>query len=315
MSAAVQRQAGSDLVVFWLARNMAYKTRMMLAFGLILLGVLLQWYSGEVFAGVIPLVAGNALLLVKGYDNRVEFKGYDPAQQWQQVEPVRLAELKALDRKIKRWDRSFMDVTNSWGLITFFLLIFLLFLMFAKLSAPGQPSRLLAIPIDMAILFLPHWFTGTRRILRMPGLLIKAELLDKVRKWAEQEFPKVKAEVLMLLKGKEKTLPADIKIKLAPKDAPKDFLGLYGQVVINNVQGKSYPYFYMVLVAQPKLGLKALAQAFDPPTGVVREFKEQNGVEVLVIRQHTTRRSGYHTKPERVRQLFELGMEQMRRLL
>lgn len=315
MNAVARTQTDADLVVFWFARNMAYKPRMAIAFSLILLGTFLQWYSGGVFAGLIPLVAGNALLLVKGYDNRVEFKGFDPAEQWQQVEAGRLAELKALDRKIKRWDRSFMDITNSLGLVTFLVLLFLLFLMYAKLAAPGRPSLLAVIPIDMAILFLPHWFTGTRRILRMPGLLIKAELIDRVRQWAAREYPEVLVEVLMLLKGTEKTLPTDIKIKFSPRNASGDFLGLYGQVVINNVQGKSYPYFYMVLVARPKLGLKALARDFDPPGGVVKEFKEQDGVEVLVIRQYTTKRSGYHTKPERVRQLFELGMAQMNRLL
>ena len=304
-----------DSVVFWVLPGMIYSRRMLIAFGLIVLGLLLQWYSGEVFAGVFPLIAGNALLLVKGYDNRVEFAGFSPSSQWQKVERSRLAELKAFDKKVRRWDRSFVDITNGWGLFTFVLLVFLLVLMHIGFSESSRYRLLEAIPVDMAILFLPHWFTGTRRILRLPGLLIKSETLERVLQEVDPERRGCTVDVLMLLKGKESKLPADIKIKIEPKNAPEGFLGLYGQVVINAVQGKSYPYFYVVLVARPGMGLSALAGTFSPPDDVVKEMRTQEGVKVLVIRQHTTKRSGYHTRPERVRELLELGMQQMQRLL
>lgn len=313
MNTAAAMASDQDTVVYWLWRDLVYRKRMAIAFGLIVLGLLLQWYSGEVFAGVFPLIAGNALLLVRGYDNRVEFKGYDPSRQWQQVEPARLTDLKHLDKKMQRWDRSFIDITNGRGLFTFALLVALLVLSFIVIERSGEYRLLLAIPVNAAILFLPHWFTGTRRILRMPGLLIKAETLDKVLKQAEQQGDQV--DVLMLLKGKEKTLPQDIKIKIAPEEAPRDFLGLYGQVVINPVQGSSYPYFYVVMVARPGLGLKRLANGFSPPDGTVAEYKEKDGVEILVLRQFTTKTSGYHTKQETVRALLQLGLALMHKLL
>lgn len=305
----------NDTVVFWFARDLAYGKRMLIAFGLILLGLLLQWYTGSVFSGVIPLIAGNALLLVKGYDNRVEFKGFDPAQQWQSVEASRLLELKQLDKKMKRWDRSFIDITNGWGIFTFLLLGAVLWVSFIGLATGDYSPVWVAIPVDMAILFLPHWFTGTRRILRMPGLLIKAELLGKVMEWAQSEMPEIQTRVLMLLKGKEKTLPQDIKIKLAPKQAPDTFLGLYGQVVINDVQGKSYPYFYMVLVTRPGLGLEGIADNLDLPDKVVAEFKPQDDVEILVLRQYTTKTSGYHTDDKMVQQLLRVAMKAMGRVV
>jgi hypothetical protein len=315
MNIAIQKPANDqDTVVFWLLRDMVYRKRMLSAFGLIFLGLLLQWYSGEIFAGVIPLVAGNALLLVRGYDNRVDFAGFSPSSQWQQVERSRLAELKDFDRKIRRWDRSFIDITNVRGKITFILLVFLLVLMHVGFSESKQYRLLEAIPIDMAILFLPHWFTGTRRILRLPGMLIKAETLEKVLDQVKPESQGLDVDILMLLKDEGK-LPEDIKMKIKPEAAPDDFLGLYGQVVLNNVQGKSYPYFYVVLVARPGLGLKELHARIDPPDKVVVEYREQDGVEVLVLRQFTTKRSGYHTKPDTVRKLLLSGIEQMRRLL
>ncbi len=304
-----------DAVVFWLWRDMPYRKRMFISFALIILGFLLQWYSGEIFSGVIPLVAGNALLLVRGYDNRVEFKGFDPRQQWQKVEHVRLGELGEFDKKIRRWDRSFIDITNGFGKATFVVLLLVLWMMFLFFTSETRYSGLVVIPMDMAILFLPHWFTGTRRILRMPGLLVKAETLEKVLDEIDSGAPGGKVDVLMLLKGGESKLPEDIKIRVVPEKAPEEFLGLYGQVVINAVQGKSYPYFYAVLVARPGLGLKALAEKLQPPENIVAEFKEKDGVEILVLRQFTTKRSGYHTPPNRVHDILQLGLAQMRALL
>ena len=41
----------------------------------------------------------------------------------------------------------------------------------------------------------------------------------------------------------------------------------------------------------------------------MKEFKEEGDVEVFVIRQHTTRTSGYHTKYKDVRRIFLEGLE------
>ncbi len=311
---ADKRHDSPDTVVFWLMRDLAYGRRMLLAFGLIVLGFGLQWYTGEIFSGVIPLIAGNALLLVKGYDNRVEFGSFNPSRQWQTVPRERLAELEDFDRKIRQWDRSFLDISNIRGKASLAALILVLFGLLQWIQANPGYSRLMIIPVDIVILFVPHWFTGTRRILRLPGLLIKAETLEQVLKDVTPEEKGFQVEILMLLRG-ESRLPEDIKLKLMPENAPENFLGLYGQVVINNVQGKSYPYFYVVLVGRPGLGLSDIRQKMNPPGEILVEYKEQDGVEVLVIRQFTTRKSGYHTSRDRVDQLLRLGLEQAESLV
>lgn len=308
--------ADQDSVVFLVMRDMAYGKRMKIAFAMIVLGIVLQWYSNEVFAGVIPLLLGNALLLVRGYDNRVDFKGYDPGEQWQRVEVSRLSDLKRLDKEMKRWDRSYLDITNWRGVLTFAILGFFLSVFYLGLSEnPQKYGILAAIPIDIAILFLPHWFTGTRQILRKPGLLIKAMTLENVLAKAKQLQPDDAQDVLMLLAGKDEKLPKDIKIKLQPEDAPPEFLGLYGQVVINAVQGKSYPYFYMVLVAKPGLALKELARDLKMPAKTIVEYKEKDGVHILVLRQYTTKKSGYYTNSEMVLGILKLGLDAMHKLL
>ncbi len=302
-----------DTLVYWVMPGMRRAWRMTGAFGLIAAGLLLQWYNGPpgYVAGTLVMLLGNLLLLVRGYDNRVAFDSWSPELHWQPVAREKLAELRQLDRRIRRWNRSLLDITNGFGLAAFFLLC--LGLLGTWIALDGTPYRILAV--DAAILLLPHWFTGTRRILRLPGLLVKAETLEKALQALRPEARGDQVEVLMLLKGKEHPLPEDIKIKLLPADAPGDFLGLYGQVVINEVQGKSYPYFYVVLVARPGLGLEALAGEFRPPPDLVAEFKREKGVEILVLRQRTTRTSGYHTRPERVVELLALGRHLAGKLL
>ncbi|MCB0288657.1 MAG: hypothetical protein KDH97_00210, partial [Calditrichaeota bacterium] len=118
-----------------------------------------------------------------------------------------------------------------------------------------------------------------------------------------------RVELLMLLKGKDQQLPDDIKFKVDIRDRDKDFLGLYGQVVLNLVQGKAYPYFYMVLVAKDGYGLKKHFQNYRPPVNVTKELKRQDKVEVLVIRQTTSRTSGYHTSEATMVMLFQEGLQ------
>jgi len=302
--------ADTDTLVFWVWRDLARRRRMVLAFGLIGLGLVAQWYWGSALIGLLPLAIGNALLLVRGYDNRVEFGGYDPALQWQKVERSRLDGLKQRDERMSAWDRSLIDVTNRRGAIMFAVLLF--FLWFFAVNAVGSSWGFLLV--DAAVLLLPHWLTGTRRLMRLPDLMLKGDTLRKVLAELRPERRGDRVEVLMLLKGGEHPLPDDVKVKLMPDDAPDGFLGLYGQVVINRVQGKPFPYFYVVLVAKPGVGVKQIADNYQPRDGIVTEFNEEEGVEILVLRQKTTKKSGYHTKPPRVLELLTVGRELAHRL-
>ena len=292
------------ILVFKLWPNLGYRRRMQISFALITLGFLVQWLTGMAFPGVLVLLAGNALLLVTGYHNKVEFGSYNPAAQWQKATPERLDELVELEKKIKQWDRSMMDISNPLGLVVFVILIFLFFLWISSSRGSMQ-----IIAIDAAALLLPHWLTGFRRMLRLPGLMVKADTIKDLLQSQEPESANYKLELLVLLKGSEEKLPDDVKFKIMPTKPMDTFLGLYGQVVINAVQGKSYPYFYVVLVAEKGSKLKSLYEHYDPPSGIISEFKSQNKVDVLIVRQKTSKTSGYHTKPNRVRRIFGEGLD------
>jgi len=280
------------IVVFKVLPSISYPTRMTASFALIAIGLILQMAMVEIFPGVIAIFLGNLLLLVSGYDNRVDFDRWRPAASWERAGVEKLEELTRLHRQIKRWDRSALDVTNPIGLLLFLIVVAML--AFAVFAARGL-GRMLAI--DGLVLLVPHWLTGIRRILTQPRLMIKVDTIDRLLHDLGPRLDRHRVDLMMLLDGKETKIPVDLKFKVDIQEHDPDFLGLYGQVVLNEVQGRSYPYFYVVLVAKKGFGLRPAYDRYDAPAGITREFKVQRDVEVFVIRQHTTKTSGYHTKP------------------
>ena len=304
--------ADRGVVVFLFWPSLSYGKRLALAFGLILAGLAVQIASQAsiggalaFLAGALPLLAGNLLLLVKGYNNRVDFGRYDAAAAWETAGTEKLDELLALDKRIRQWDSSLMDVSDLKGGCLLAGVLGALGL--GALIIPGFTRVLL---LDAMLLLLPHWITGIRSALVLPRLLVKVRTARELLQDANVK-PKIqdhKVDLMVLLKGKEKRLPDDIKIRVTLKGQHPDFLGLYAQVVVNEVNGTSYPYLYAVLVAKKGYGLRGAFDRFQPGPGLLKELKEQDEVEVLVIRLKTTARSGYHTDSEMARGIFLKGL-------
>lgn len=297
------RDEDRGIVVFWVLPSLAYRLRLIASLALIAAGCLIQIVTESLLPGLWPLVIGNLLLLVKGYDNRVSAKGLDMEAQWEPVEPARLEQLEALHKKMRRWDRSALDLTNPLGFVV--LLVVAAPIAFALLMFPGAP-RILAI--DAAALLVPHWITGTRSILTLPKLMVQIKATRDVLDSARAALERHKLVPLMLLSGGDAKIPEDVKFRIDLAGRHEDFLGLYGQVSINDVQGTSYPYFYVVLVARKGFGLAAARRKYRPAPNIVAEFDLKGEVEVLVIRQRTTKNSGYHTNSGTAREIFRQGL-------
>jgi hypothetical protein len=301
--------ADRSIVVFKIWPSLAYGTRLAVSLGLIAAGIAVQVATESFLWGGLLLIVGNLFLLVSGYDNRVDFATYDPAAEWVRVELSRLEELGKLDREIRQWDISALDVTNPLGAVVFVLVA-------AGMAAlaiffPG-PVRILVL--DAAVLLLPHWVTGVRSVLRLPKLLVKVDTLQRVLAAARAELTDHRVHLLMLLRGAGTRVPDDVKLRVDPTGKHADFLGLYGQVVLNEVQGRSYPYFYVVLVARRGFGLNDAYQQYRAPGGITSEFKLQDEVEVLVVRQTTTKTSGYHTEPWATDAILSEGLRLAKRV-
>lgn len=330
MSITKVSDENKKMVLFLILPTLDHKMRMGISLGLILVAFFVQFQLNQTMVGVCLLACGNLLLLVKGYDNRVKFEGYHPEAEWTRVEMQTILDLKKTEQRMKKWDQDFFDISNMSGLFILCLaILFMAAVYFALLQMQGTES-LQILMVDAGILLLPHWFTGLRRITNVlsSGLTMKIDEIKNILDRSNNQIKQHEAHYYMLLKGDSVKIPKDVKFRVDIANAPEDFLGLYGQVVLNDVQGRKYPYFYCVLVA--KKGNLNLSKLKDLNTQekkqdnegflnkfiniakmedkIITEFKLQGDVQVLVVRQFTTKKSGYHTKPEMEDSVLRLSL-------
>lgn len=306
------------IVTFWLWNTLKYPVRLLISVGCIVAGFGLQSLialsrpSPNLLLAVLPGAAlmafGNLLLLVRGYNTRVKLGKFSAEAGWERVDDDKLREVEELTRRMRKWDRSFIDISNARGVLPFLLL--LAGVVFAGMYAVSEHDVFVMIlAVDVGVLLLPHWVTGLRSIMTLPNLLLKANLTRRLLEDVGGLLRQHQVEYFMLLKGGDTKLPDDVKFRIKIQGQHPDFLGFYGQIVTNNVSGTPYPYFYVVLVARQGFGLQRSFEQYQAPRNIVKEYNEEGDVEVFVIRQHTTRTSGYHTKYKDVRRIFLEGLE------
>ncbi|MGK7393185.1 MAG: hypothetical protein ACNS62_01385 [Candidatus Cyclobacteriaceae bacterium M3_2C_046] len=294
------------IVVFHIWRSLAYNHRVLISLILIFSGFGWQSISVSLWPGLILVFMGNLFLLVKGYNNMVDPGTFEAAAKWEKTDPGRMEELIKINQKIKKWDVSAFDITNPAGAFTFIGLIIILVILLI-LAANSNPA-LGIIAADMAVLALPHWVTGARKILTTPKLINKIKIYKKLLPVFTDYLNDYEVEYLMLLRGQETKLPGDVKLKINLKDPPKGFLGIYCQLNMNTVNGTDYPYLYMVLVAKESYGLKNVFNQIQLPAQIIKEFNQEGEIDIIVMRQRTTKTSGYHTNARKMAQIFDSGL-------
>lgn len=298
-----------DIIVFHIWRSLKYELRIVLSLGLISGGFFWQANTFSVFPGLFLVIGGVLLVLTKGYNNKVDFGKFRVDSDWEKTDIQKLHEIVELQRKMKKWDRDAIDITNNMGCIILFLIIISLVIVLYLVSVNYNLFYSLNIfLLNTLVIILPFWVTGVRKITKMPALVNKINLFENLILTFTENLKPHKVEYYVMLAGKEKKMPKDIKIKINVKDQPDNFLGVYGQISINSVSGVDYPYFYMVIVAYKTFGLEKYVKKIELPKNIIKEYKVQNDVEIIVIRQYTTRTSGYQTKPDMVKSIFNATM-------
>lgn len=299
------------IVVFHLWPSLPYALRITIALVLIGAGMIIQALIFRVWPGALFVLCGSLLLCVRGYHQRVESGHFSPQAAWENADVSCLSGLREMERKILDWNRSFMDVTNIPGVVTLILVvapagyIVSQYLLFDFILLPPV-FEILAF--DLAFLLAPHWLTGLRRALRLPKLMVKVEALNALIQDAKHCLDTDQVTV-MLLRQESSRVPLDIKLKVRNPGSQKDFYGVFVRVVTNDVNGTSFPYVYAVLAAKPGYGLKKNQARGGSPEGVITEYAQKNEVETLVVRQQTTKKSGYHTKPSDAARIFDFAMK------
>ncbi|MGB3976933.1 MAG: hypothetical protein WBM02_09745 [bacterium] len=308
-----------DSVHFHFAPKMAYDRRVLVFIGLLFVGLMFQIIALTPWPGIPFLIIATGLMLVKGYDSRARLKKFQPDSNWTDVDMERIHQIDVIRRKNQEWNKDAIDITNLQGCSTFFLIglgtivLTLITYLFTRRLAVS-----LIIPIDVFILFVPFWFSGLRFILKQPNLAVKVKVLNDM----EKSFQKVKRNTelfvpaLMLVKDeKGKALPTDVKFSIRFAKVPSGFYGLQAQININLVQGSSYPYFYCIIAAKPGFGLGQYLGLIKQSKRVIAEYQEDSQAEVLVIRQFTTKESGYHTNQAACDEILKKSLDAARKIL
>ncbi len=312
------------LLQFYVWPRLGYRTRLAVAGAWIVLGLAIQllgsWNEPALMLWVtVPmLLAGNLLLLARGFSLRPSSQA--STGQWEKTTRDRFRQVQSLDRKVRRWDDTFADVTCVTGF--FFLLVaagasaMIVFLLHAF---PSTRHWAIVFGVDAAALLLPHWITGTRRGWRPVSLDQQIRSLEAALQVVEgYQTPPCQVQPMFEMAGSgEKRMPIAARAFIRFPEAPEDFLGLQFQVAVNDVQGTKYPYLYAVIVARPSFGLLArhLREVASRCTSLTVEHSREEEVEVIVIRQKTTKTSGYHTDGAAVRRIAHAAWTSVSRIL
>ena len=296
------------IVVFKFFPNLNYEIRLFFSFCLIFAGIFLQIIYLNFISGFVLVLAGSLLQIVKGYNNYIKSGSFYAEADWLKFDEKKLDEIITFDKKLIKWDRSAIDASNKLGLFILIVMVLLLFILFFA-AADANNLVLKIISLDTALLLIPHWVTGIREILRKPKLIIKIKFIKKLISEVNSLLKNAKIDFYVLLKGKKVKLPDDVKIKISLENQPKEFLGFYGQIVVNSVQGNDYPYFYAVIVTKKNSGLLDYYTKYEQPYKIVTSYSVKKDVEVFVIRQDTSIGKGYHTTTNEAAEIFSEGMK------
>ena len=312
------------LLQFYWMSQIDYKHRLWWAGSIIAVAMLFQllWPTEPVASSLIitlpMLLFATVMLMVKGYD----LKPRHGARygQWENTTRQHLREARNLQDRIASWDMAFVDITSPLGVFSLVIIGGLVLLVSAGLASSYTTEQWAPVfALDAAVLLLPHWITGTKRGWRPVSLSQEIDAVETALRVVErQDSPKCEVQPMFKLSGKgDMKTPIGARAFVRFPEGHDDLLGLQFQVSINDVQGTKYPYLYAVIVARKSFGLldhtfERCRKRLDPPRrkqqGLLSwlggednsrrltvEQAREDDVDVIIIRQHTTKESGYHT--------------------
>jgi len=310
---------------FHVAKRLPYRLRLAVSFALMATGLVAQALmlpDGPWLFGLAPVFAGVLLLLPRGYQNTVALS--TGTEEWRPARRADIERILAVNDKQKSWDNDLFDITSGAGIAILALLsiaaaVLVGFVATLVRQGLAAPKSDLMIAANALAMLLPFWVTGVRFILKNDRLVIKAKMLldlhDRVAAKLQDGEEFAYQVQMAAARDKGGAVPRDVKALILFRDAPKGFLGLQMQIAINSVQGTDYPYYYCVLVARPEFGSFEGRRFSKPPAKVIIDTNQEKDASVAVIRQQTTRNSGYHTKPAVAAGILQYALAEARRIV
>ncbi|OGF64816.1 MAG: hypothetical protein A2Y62_19460 [Candidatus Fischerbacteria bacterium RBG_13_37_8] len=297
--------ANKENKTYVIFKSLSTSVRRFLILLFLIIGFALQTTSSSlliIIAGTIVVFFASLLSLVRNISIK-EKKAR--SSEWQKVTMEEFNKVKVKLKQIKKWS----SISTSKK-ITMIIILFVLCWSFSYVLFADQPLLIKIIIIDAFILFIPLFVSGSRSIWTPPDMDIKVKALSLLLDFdfiKNDKRLKLQPYLQIGIDSPEKNFPTDAKLIIEITGAPKDFLGVQMQVSINRVQSKAYPYAYAVIVAQKSLHLD-LKEIKSPDKKVVFEPKQQAEVDILVIRQRTSRTSGYHTNDSTIENIVRIAI-------
>ncbi|NLJ40872.1 MAG: hypothetical protein GX352_04595 [Clostridiales bacterium] len=288
-----------DAVKFLTFKKLPYSKRILLFVVLLFVGFIFQIITMKSWPGIPFLIIASILNLVKGYDSRANLNAFNSGSAWTEVDMNRIEKIQHLDRRLTKWDKDGLDISNAQGAFMFILALVATIVLSVALSflTYGSPAGSIFF-VDVLILIFPLWFNGIKRVLRQNKLKIKIATITYLHNYFSRirnQNMQFKPSLLLAQDKTGKSIPTDVKFSITFDNMPRDFYGVQSQINLNEVQGNTYPYFYCVIPAKRGFGLESYVRYIERTRKITVEFQQDMESEVIVIRQTTTKTSGYHT--------------------
>lgn len=299
---------------FLIAPKLPYAIRAVLVVGLITAGFYLQLVNGDFFSGISLIFAGALMGALRSIKTKPELG--DCASEWIEVTPEQWNQADKLIKKCKRWKTDITNVTSWPGATLLAITIGLCCFLFG-LTIDIDYELTLVFIADTVVLFLPLLLIGSLIAWEPPTLKTKLKALNNVlESFNALEDPGLMMQPMMeITKGAKASVPADARLMIRMRDAPQNFYGVQVQVSINTVQSNQYAYLYAVITCAQDFPLDMKRVEMPQEDWLVIEPSVENDVVVIVIRQRTTKTSGYHTDKARQNQIVDVAVRMARDIL
>jgi len=278
------------------------KLRIIVSFFLSFLAYILQLSRVSFIVWGPVLLVSGAFLWVK----KVEIKKDEIKSGREEWKNVTMKEFQLAYRKALASGK--LSTGNIASRLVLLVVIFI-FLSIPIFPLMKHEMEIFYLVFDLFFLLFIVLLSGARRVWSPKDLDVKGEALLQAYD-VIKNFPGFSMNPQLLLKigDGRKSLPEDAKFFLQPQNAPAWMMGIQFQVSINSVQSKKYPYLYSVVILK-KGNLERAKSCSSEDRKILVEFKDNSEVDVIVIRQRTTKTSGYYTNKNAIEKLVNQTFE------
>ncbi|MDH5510086.1 MAG: hypothetical protein OEZ32_06980 [Nitrospinota bacterium] len=220
-------------------------------------------------------------------------------------------DLRKIERKVQQArlaPGSFMDGFTGWGFLV--MLAFGGFCAILDLAVIPEylfASNMFTIIFIQSAMLLTAFFS-TNAIAWEPNVIMsKKDLFIRERDRVLERWialaPVVQPMLLLDEGDNEMVTPEDIKLFITFDGAPKEFIGVQAQISFNMNQ----PYLYCVILAYDTFG-PLNGYTPSPASNIVFEKGSDKKIRYLVVRQYTTKDSGYSTNDKQADRVVDIAM-------